>query len=581
MKILFPVLLAAFILVSCGKDQNPAENMRPAQGGKYYGGTYRNNESGELNSLDPVRINDATSSHIAEQIYDNLMSLNADLELENELAEKFEISEDGLTYTYHLHKGIYFHDNPCFPDGKGREMTAEDVRYSFTRACDSRTQTKGFGYFEGKVLGADEYFAATRAVSGTTNPPAVSSISGLIVVDPYTFQIKLTRPFAPFQYYVALSSFAIHPREAVEYYKDNFFKNPVGTGPFVFISWAPDRELIAKRNPKYWMKDEKGNQLPLLDEVRFTFIKDDKTQLLEFKQGNLEESYRVPSEFFGDIVDENKNPKGEYAKFRLLHLPAMGSQFYGMLTTAAPFTDVRVRKAISYAIDRDRIIKYVLKGQATGPAIHGLVPPSMPGYPSDKVQGYYFDRDKARALMAEAGFPNGVGFPEITLQYNTGGGRNTQVAEAIQGMLAENLNITLKLQQMEWARHIDEIDAGRAPFYRLGWIADYPDPETFLNLLYGKIVPDSGISPINSTRFKNAEFDRLFEQAITTQDKAQRMELYRQAEQVAMDNTPMLLIYYDEDYRFLQPYVMDYRNNSMDRRHYKYVWLDPSKMTKK
>lgn len=577
MKHLLFVLLAV-VLVACGGNDDPSGDLRPANGGKYYGGAFRNNESGELNSLDPVRINDATSSHIAEQIYDNLMSFSGDLELEPDLAERFEVSDDGLTYTYHLRRGAMFHDNPCFPGGKGRELTAEDVKYSFTRVCDSRTQTKGYAYFQGKVRGADEYFAATQAVAGTDNPPAVDGVSGFEVVDPYTFRIHLTRPFAPFQNYVALSACFIHPREAVEHYKDDFFKNPVGTGPFVFVSWTPDRELTLKRNPNYWQKDDQGNQLPFLDEVRFSFIKDDKTQLLEFKNGNLEESYRIPNEFFADIVDENKNPKGEYANFRLLHLPAMGSQFYGMVVTAPPFDDARVRRAISYAVDRDRIIRYVLKGQAAGPAVHGLVPPALPGYPTEQVNGYSFNREKARALLAEAGYPNGQGFPEITLQFNAGGGRNTQVAEAIQAMLAENLNIRLNLQQMEWARHIDEIDAGRAPFYRLGWIADYPDPETFLNLLYGKIVPDSGISPINSTRFRNADFDRLFEAAISTQDKARRMELYRQAEQIAMDEAPMLMIYYDEDYRFLQPYVMDYRNNAMDRRHYKYVWFDPTKM---
>lgn len=571
------LFLLAVVITACGGDKQ-TETLRPAQGGKFYGGIFRNNENGELNSLDPVRINDATSSHIAEQIYDHLMSFDANLQLKPGLAERFEISPDGLVYTYYLRKGVKFHDNKCFPGGKGREFTAEDVRYSFTRVCDARTQTKGYAYFKGKVQGAEEYFKATEAVIGKNTEPAVSGVSGFEVVDPYTFRIKLLQAFAPFQYYVTLSACFIHPREAVEYYKEDFFKNPVGTGPFVFESWAPDRELITKRNPVFWGKDEHGNQLPLLDGVRFSFIKDDKTQLLELKQGNLEESYRVPNEVFSSIVDANKKPIGEYANFQLLHVPAMSSQFYGMLVRSQPFTDKRVRQAISYAIDRDRIIRFVLKGQAAGAATHGLVPPSMPGYPTDKIQGYNFDREKARALLAEAGYPDGKNFPAITLQYNAGGGRNTQVAEAVQAMLKENLNITLELKQIEWARHIDEIDKGAAPFFRLGWVADYPDPETFLNLLYGKIVPESGISPINATRYQNAEFDRLFEEAIKTQDNARRMELYSQAEQIAIGEAPMLLIFYDEDYRFLQPYVMGYINNAMDRRYYRYVWFDPSKM---
>jgi peptide/nickel transport system substrate-binding protein len=237
-----------------------------------------------------------------------------------------------------------------------------------------------------------------------------------------------------------------------------------------------------------------------------------------------------------------------------------------MVTIDPVLKDVRVRKALNYAVDRQRIIRYVLKGQASGPAHHGLVPPSMPGYASDSVRGYRFDPARARALMAEAGYPNGRGFPEITLQLNAGGGRNVSIAEAIQGMLKEHLNINVKLMQVEFAQHLESIDAGKAPFFRLGWVADYPDPESFLNLYYGKIVPDpTQPSPINSTRFQNAQFDALFEQALSTTDRALRMQLYRQAEQIAIDNAPMLLILNDEDFRFVQPYVKGHPHNAMDR----------------
>jgi peptide/nickel transport system substrate-binding protein len=326
------------------------------------------------------------------------------------------------------------------------------------------------------------------------------------------------------------------------------------------------------------MKDEAGNQLPLLDEVRFTFMKDDKSQLLEFKQGNMEESYRIPNEFFTDIVDENKNAKGEYKKYQVLHNPTLATQFYGMLTTDPVFKNKLVRQAICYAVDRERIIKYVLKGQAGSAGNYGLVPPTVPDYKSELLTGYAYNPQKAKELMAQAGFPDGKGFPAITLQLNSGGGRNTSVAEAIQSMLSQTLGITVNLNQVEFARHTASIDEGKAPFYRLGWVADYPDPETFLNLLYGKFVPaDDGISPINSTRFQNAEFDKLFEQALATTDRLQRFELYRQAEQIAMNEAPMLIVFYDEDYRLLQPYVEGYRANAMDTRFYKYVWLNPAK----
>ncbi len=574
------LLLAAVVLVtSCKQQGRPEGTLHPAKGGKYHGGVFRVNENGDLSSLDPVAINDVTSAHIAENIYDNLLSFDEHLELVPELAKSWTVSEDGRTYTYHLHDDVYFHDDPCFPGGKGRKMTAHDVKYSLSRACDFRAKTKSYDYFRGKVDGADEYYESTHKAFEQGGEPGVRGVRGFVVVDDTTFSIHLVKPFAPFRHYVALTSMGIHAHEAVEHYGANFFKNPVGTGPFEFVSWSDGRDLKLVANRKYWKYDDAGNRLPLLEAVRFTFMKDDKMQLLEFQAGNLEESYRIANEFFGDIVDENKKPKGKYAKYNLLHATAASTQFYGFLTTDPVLRDKRIRQAFNLAIDRRRIIRYVLRGQAAGPAEHGFVPPTMPGYHTDSVRGYSFDPVRAKRLLAEAGYPDGKGLPEITLQLNAGGGRNISIAEAIQGMLKENLNVSIGLRQIEFAQHLQSIDEGKAPFFRLGWVADYPDPETFLNLYYGKLVPkDGGISPINSVRYQNPKFDALFEQALATTDEAKRMELYRQAEQIAIDDAPMLLIFHDEDYRFIQPYVMDYRNNAMDKRPYKYVWFDPSKM---
>ena len=559
----------------CTEPGKPEGELRPAKGGKQYGGVYRTNETAELSSLDPVRINDVTSSHVASNIYDNLVRFDADLNLQPQLATSFDISEDGTRYTYHLRTDVFFHDDPCFPDQKGRRMVASDVQFSLSRICDFRTGSKNASYFLGKVKGAQEFQNATREAFESGEPPSISSVAGFVVVDDSTFRVDLVQPFAPFENYPALTSMGIHPPEAVEMYGEDFMQHPVGTGPFQFVSWTPDRKLELTRNPHYWAHDEHGNQLPFLDGVRFTFIKDDKLQLLEFAAGKLEESYRVPNEFFADIVDENKNPKGKYARFQLLHVPALSTQYYGFLQTDEVFKNLKVRKAFNHAVDRRRIIRYVLHGQAAGPAEHGLVPSSMPGYAHDSVRGYRFDPDLARRELADAGYPEGKGFPEVTLQLNAGGGRNIQIAEAIQGMLKENLNVNVKILQVEFAQHLGYIDAGRAAFYRLGWVADYPDPETFLQLYYGKLVPkNGGVSPINSIRFVNPEYDALFERAIPTTDRAERMRLYQEAEQLAMEHAPMLLIIHDEDYRWLQPYVRDYPNNAMDRLMLDGVWFE-------
>ncbi len=570
------LLLLAVLLLGCTRNEQEGQ-LRPAAGGRFYGGIYRVNEVGEVRSLDPVQINDVSSAHVAEQIYDKLLTLDDSLRLQPELAERWEVSPDGLIYRYYLRRGVLFHDNPCFPQGKGRELTAEDVKYSLTRACDFRTGTLGYSYFRGKVRGADEYYAATREAARTGGEPAVREVSGFVVRDRYTFEIHLLRPFAPFEYYVSLVTFAIVPREAVEYYGADFFRNPVGSGPFIFVSWTPDRQLVLRRNPNYWQRDEYSNALPYLDGIRFSFIKDEKSQLLQFRQGNLEECFRIPAEFFPQIVDEHKQLRGEWRRFRLLRATALSTQYYGMLVTDSLFRNRLIRQAFAYAIDRERIVRYVLKGQAAEPGHYGLVPPSMPDYPARSIRGYRFDPQRARQLLAQAGYPDGKGFPTVTLQLNAGGGRNLQVAEAVQAMLREHLGIEVQLRQVEFAQHLQSIDVGRVPFFRLGWVADYPDPENFLNLLYGKLVPDNPneISPINSTRYRNPAVDSLLELALATRDRARRIELYARAEQLAIEDAPVLILFHDEDYRLLQPYVAGYRNNAMDRRMYKYVWLQP------
>ncbi|MCX7929260.1 MAG: ABC transporter substrate-binding protein [Chlorobi bacterium] len=580
-SIVVTVVVAAMGVVgsSCKHRSTPdPSQLRPAADNRWYGGTYRVNETGELRSLDPVAINDVTSAHISENIYDQLLYFDANLNLTCELAERWEVSPDGRLYTYFLRRGVYFHDDPCFPGGKGRELTAEDVAYSLTRCCDARTGTLSADYFRGKVIGAEEYYIATSQAAARGIEPSVRSVRGFHVLDRYTFRIELLEPFGPFEYYVAMNFTGIHPREAVEYYGKDFFQHPVGTGPFTFVEWTPDRECLLVRNNRYWKHDSAGNRLPYLDTLRFTFIKDDKVQFLEFTEGNLDECYRIPSEFFLLVVDEHKHLRPSFQRFQLLRVPALSTQYYGMLTTAEPFRDRRVRQAFCYAVDRERILRYVLKGQGGEPAHHGLVPSAMPDYPAWSVTGYHFNPTKARQLLADAGYPMGHNFPSIELQLNSGGGRNLLIAEAVQSELAEVLGIRVGLKLVEFARHLDEIDHGRAPFYRLGWIADYPDPESFLNLFYGKLVPSDSTapSPLNSTRYRNKLYDEVFEAARRVLDRQQRNQLFARAEQIAIADAPILLLFYDEDYRLLQPYVRGYRNNAMDRRQYVYVWFDPA-----
>ncbi|RPI13651.1 MAG: ABC transporter substrate-binding protein [Ignavibacteriae bacterium] len=574
LKSVLIIAIASLLYASgCGKKNN--DNFVELKGGIKGGGTYTINELENIRSLDPVGINDVVSHHVAHQIYDLLVDLDSNLQLTPELATRWEISPDGLTYTFHLRKGVMFHDNACFPNGKGREMNANDVKYSFDRILDSRTGSLGFDFYKNRVEGAEEVINEINKAVSENRPPKFTSTSGFVVQDDSTFIVKLKKPFGPFIYYMCLGFVYVIPHEAVEKYGKDFFQNPVGTGAFIFENWTPDLEINMHKNPNYWAKDGFGNSLPYVDHVKFRFIKDLSQQLLEFKNGTIDESYRIPNEQFQSVVkDDGVTLTPEYSKYKLQRTQALADQYFGFLTNGKIFNDVRVRQAFNYAVDREKIIKYILFGSGTV-GIYGIVPPGMPNYDTKNIKGYSFDLQKARQLLTEAGYPGGKGFPEVTLNINEGGGRNTQIAEAIQNMLKE-IGITVKLQLLQFAQHLDNIDAGRSDFYRLGWIADYPDPENFLELFYGKNVPTDPRekSPINSFRYKNPKFDEIFEKALMVTDIQQRNKMYLEAEQLAVNEAPLLFIYYDIDYRLLQPYVRGYTLDPMHRVNFRRLWLD-------
>ncbi len=557
-------VVALFGLSSCGHKAGIKHSLRAGKGGKMLGGTFHVNETADIRSLDPVQMNDQTSVQVGENVYDRLLEFDEKLNLIPGLSALPVISNHGLTYTYHLRTDAYFNDDPCFPGGKGRKFVASDVIYCYTRALDRTTNTGAEPYFK-YIKGGEAYYVSNKL------PPG--GLPGLQAPNDSTVVITLEKPFSPFLFYPAVGFGFIYPHEAVEHYGRDFVFHPVGTGAFRFVKYKQAQYCTLVRNDRYWKFDSAGNRLPYLDTVQFTFIPDNKVELQEFEANKLDHVYRIPSEFFQGMVDENKNLKGKWKKYHLVHVPALAVQFYGFNVTSPVVSNRHLRRAMAFAIDRKKIIRYVLKGQAAQPGNHGIVPPSMPGYPIDSVHGFSFHPDSALHELALAKQELGGTIPDLTLYFNAGGGRNTDVAEAIQSQLKENLGINVHLQMLEFSELTPRVDDGTAPFFRLGWIADYPNPENFLNLLYGKSIPPSGPSSINSTRYRNPEFDRLFDSAINETDQVKSFALFAQAENIAIQDAPYLVLYYDEDYHLLQPNVRDFPANAMFQLDMKYCWF--------
>jgi oligopeptide transport system substrate-binding protein len=574
MRVYHLFLLLPLLLASCnGGSKKSNADKTQAKGGVKYGGVMRYNETEFFKSLYPLGITEVVGHRITNQIYEGLVRFNQkDLTIEPLLAKSWDVDSTATTYTFHLQSGVRFHDDACFAEGKGRTVTAADFEYSFHQLMTPDAKNSGFTFYRDIIKGAAALYTAREKKQHDADELAGFGVKAL---NDSTLQIILEKPFADFLNRLALPFAAVFPREAAEKYKGEMLNRTVGTGPFVLKNMKADEAVILARNENYWGRDEFGNQLPYLDGIKVSFIKEDKTEMMELVKGNLDMKYRLPFSMIEEILDENKNLKGDYKKFQLQIASEYAIQFYGFLIPDKLFSNKDVRLAFNHAIDRAKIADFTAKGEGV-PAFNGFVPLGIPGYDNASVKGYTFDVKKAQAYLAKAGYPNGKGFPKVTLEINSGGGRNQDIAEAIKTMLSDNLNIEVEIAQVIWAQHTNNVETGKVNFWRFGWVADYPDPNNFLNLFYGKNVPATmqAASYTNPTRYKNAAYDALYEKALTTTDMEARNKLYAQLDQMIVDDAPVLLIYYSMNRRLLQPYVKNFPNNGMEYRNFREVWFD-------
>lgn len=582
-KLFVSVLCAGLLLGSCDsarEGNTDALELREGKGGKYFGQMLNINESDLFKNLYPQNIIDAISYRIAAQVYEGLVKFNPqDLTLINALAESYSIDSTGTIYTFKLRKGVNFHDDACFKEnnGKGREMTAEDIQYCFTLLCTQYPNNQGFQpVFKDVLKGANKYYEAS---AGGKKPEF--GVEGIKVVDKYTIELHLLQPNSVFLYNLARPFAFIFPKEAYETYKEEMRVHAVGTGPFQVKTIEEGTSVILKRNDSYYMFDEDGNRLPYLDGISIKFIADRKTELLEFKKKKLDVMYRLPTDFIIEILEDQAEKKGEYGQYQLQRAPEMATHVYAFLNTGV-FADPNVRKAFSFAVDRNYILEAVLNGEGYKPGYHGITPPIPAfkelGYNAEEVKGYTKNLDSARYYLKKAGYGDGKDFPKIELDLNSDGERNLQVAQNVQKQLKDNLNIDIDINLLPAASLIEKITTGKSNFFRIGWIADYPHPENFLWLFYGKTVPaeKNAVSYPNMLRYKNDKFDDLYEKGMKATTKEETHKYFMEAENILMQDAPAMMMWYDEGYNLLQPNVRNFYSNAMNFRDFTRVFIVPT-----
>lgn len=564
-------LLAALslILVSCGGEKNNTNRQTQnaeAKGGRVYGGCVRIAESEIWQSLAPVSIVDATSSLIATQIHDGLVKFNsATLKVVPSIAEKWEVDATGTKYTFYLRKGVFFHDDECFSGGKGREVKASDFKYSFDLLCTKSPDNFNFtSTFKDRVKGANEYYEGK------------GSLDAIKVLDDYTLEINLEHPSTVFIQILAEPTCAVIAKEAADKYGKNI---KTGAGPFIFdVAHSTKDKTVLVKNQNYYGVDSLGNRLPFLDSVVVLFIPTKEQELALFKDNKIDIITSLPSQSIKEMVETQiKDFQAKPPKYLLDNSAEMITQYYTFNVSRPPFDNADVRKAFNLAINRKRIVEEILNNQAFGPGINGITPPTFlgDGYDISKIQGYDYNPEMAKKLLAKAGYPNGRAFPPVKIILNSGGAKHSNIVVEVQKQLLENLNVNVDFDVVPMSQKLEQSQMGQMDIVRDAWIADYPSPESFLSVFYGANVPKdpNQRSFPNTARYKNPQYDKYFVMGRDAKSKDSSNVYFMKAEQILMNDAPIMVLWYDGNYRLTQYGVRNAYNNAMRYRNFADVYI--------
>jgi oligopeptide transport system substrate-binding protein len=505
--------------------------------GAKLGGIYRQVLGNRPSTLDPAFVTDIYSRTVVSQVFDGLVQFDANLNPLPAIAEFWEASRDGRTWTFALRHGVMFHH--------GREVTADDVIYSFTRLLDSPKLLPIAGFLR-FIQGAKDFMQGKS-----------TSVQGLKALDRYTVQMILEEPLAPALMILGLTHAAIVPREEVERRGVSFSRAPIGAGPFKFVRWDPDHAIVLEANDHYY----EGR--PFLDSLVFNMVVGDKLEerFAEFLKGNLEETI-IPS-----AKTEEVRTDPQYRKYQRIRKPTHNLLYLGFNTQLKPFDDKRVRQAFNYAVDKEAIVRKITQmGSLTAT---GTLPPGMPGHDPD-LKGYDYDPAKARQLLAEAGYPGGDGFPVVQL-WSSHKAESTKAELAAYQRYLVDVGVTVEIHfAPDWPTFQGMLEHGKLPMFRLTWYADIPDPDNFLfPLLHSS-------SRTNRTFYRNPHVDRLLEQARKELDEAKRISLYREIERIAIADAPWISQHYSVLEYLYQPYVQGLEVSLLGKRstQMKKIWIE-------
>ncbi len=577
------ILISLSLILACTK-----KNPQPE--GRYLHLPLKDN----VKTSDPTNAYDVISLEVVSQVYETPYQYNY-------YAEKMEpipnladgmpsISNGGKTYTLKIKKGVIFQNDPCFKEaaGKGRELKSHDFIYGWKRHANPATESQGFWIWDSKVVGINDF----RKKFGKEKPAEEvmkESVEGFTALDDYTIQIKLLKPYPQLVHILTMVFTAPVPKEAIEFYGKDFVNHPVGTGPFKVHSWEPTSRMVLVKNENYrkeifpdLSKHPKhahlarfsGKQLPLVDGLEFTVVKEEQPRWLGFLSGKFDQ-IEIPKDNFKTAIESNKTEVTSDLKKKGIFVSIESAFSYWWVSMNMKDkvlgTNKYLRQAIVSAVDRKGWLELFKNGR--GSIQTEINPPSI----SDrcgKTNPWTFDLDKAKKLMAKAGHPDGKGL--APLKWDTRG--TTQSERQIAEFVAKNLNaIGIKIEVLvnTFPAYLDKQNKGNLQISKGGWVMDYPDAENSMQLLYG---PNKAPGP-NEANFDHPEYNKLYDQMAVLAPSSTRQGIICKMEKIIQEEVPWAYVMYETEYRLVQPWLNSYHAAELVLNKYKYIDLDEEKRT--
>jgi ABC-type transport system substrate-binding protein len=541
--------------------------------------------SAEIKGFDPIMADDLYSGREISKIYEGLLQyhwLKVPYELMPNLAEAMpSVSKDGKTYTFKLRAGVKFQDDAAFPGGKGRELEAKDFVYSIKRLADSHNQATGWWVLDGKLVGLNEWRDKNAKLPASNYD---EEVEGIKVIDKYSFQFKLAKVFPQFMYSLAMPFTFVVAREVVEKYGKEFINHPVGTGPFILPLFDQGKKITYVKNPTFREKfypteaseeykgllADAGKRLPLVDKVVVNIMVETQPAWLKLNKGEVD-YLNIPKDNFASAVKDNKLASDLIEKGILLEIaPQLDVTYGGFNYENKLFHNVKLRRAMALAYDNDKS-NLLFQNNTAFPA-QSIIPPGIAGNEKDfKNQYRGLKLEEAKKMLAEAGYPNGKGLPEIKYDYPDSTTAR-QIAEFFQKQM-EQIGIKIKLSASPWPEFQARVKKKSIEMFGLAWSADYPDAENFLQLFYG---PNK--SPgANGTNYDNPQFNKDFEAAVVMQDSPERTARYIKLNRFLADEAVALFGMHRQAYTLKQGWVNNYHHSDLHHDSIQYLSVDTAK----